>query len=56
MTFSVETSDYLHTRGRTAYLAIGPFGFAVDTADGVGIAFSVRIGRWRWSWDFGNAE
>jgi hypothetical protein len=42
--------DYMHKRGQSANLTIGPFGFGIDTSDEGFIGFEVRIFRWVIAW------
>lgn len=47
---SVERSDWVRSPGRSAVLQVGPFWFAVNTADGGLLCFSIAS-RWlMWSW------
>ena len=46
----VNRSDWIRTPGRNAMLSLGPFGCFVDTADGWAVAFSIKLGRYHWSW------
>jgi hypothetical protein len=43
---TVERSDWMTKPGRRAEIAIGPFTFAVDTADRPNFGFAIALRGW----------